>query len=280
MKSVLELIKESFLVMDVREGSDLVDVDSVGTLPSLIVSIVGVVQRHQSQKREQETQARWAEIEPSLPALPALKAALEFLFDRVRVMSIDAANAKMAVLAPIVGEHGVGYERYCFQSKLADGTFTLDRTAHWIRFAVEKEGSEALSRGDTAALVRVHTAMMLAVVADGRVDAVRRETCPETLFMDVPRLGVLQREYRYLVTAMTQLVTLTHALTAAPNNLGVLDRVAAVFVRADPAVTTEDLLAPVKELLLESTLTASAQRMVMRAVCQCTLPTESVHALM
>jgi hypothetical protein len=79
---------------------------------------------------------------------------------------------------------------------------------------------------------------------------------------------------------MTQLVTLTHALVAAPNNLGVLGRVADVFVRADPAVGTEALLAPIRALLLESTLTASAQRTVVRAVCQCTLPTDSVHVLM
>ena len=275
------MIKEGFLVMDVREVSDLVDVESVqsGTLAPLIVSIVGLVQRHQSQKREQETQTRWAQIEPALPAPNALKAALEFLFDRMRVMSTDAANAKMAVLAPIVAEYGVYYERERFQDKVADGTFTLDRTAHWIRFAVEKD-VEALRRGEAAALERVHTAMVLSVVTDGRVDTVRRETCPETLFMDVPRLAVLQREYRYLATAMTQLVTLTHALIAGPNNLGVLDRVAAVFVRADSTISTEDLLTPIRDLLLESTLTTSAQQTVMRAICQCTLPTDSVHVLM
>ena len=278
LRRALEEIKQSFLVLDVREAADLV----VEAEPAqLIESMVGLVRRHQSQKREHETQTRWEAI--STPQY-TLKNALHFLFDRLRVMSIDAANAQLAVLAPIVEAHGVGYERERFHDKLADGVFTLGRTAHWIRFVVEKEvgaGRVELSAvRQGGALAQVHTAMMLAVVADGRADAVRRETCPETLFMDVPRLAVLQREYRYLVTAMTQLVTLTHALVAAPNNLGVLGRVAAVFVQADPAVGTEALLAPIRALLLESTLTASAQRTVVRAVCQCTLPTDSVHVLM
>ena len=41
--------------------------------------------------------------------------ALEFLLDRVNMMRIDAANARLRLIAPVVRDHGIDYERGKFQ---------------------------------------------------------------------------------------------------------------------------------------------------------------------
>ena len=54
--------------------------------------------------------------------------ALEFLLERVNAMRIDAANARLRLIAPVIKDHGIDYERGKFADKLKDGTFTLERT--------------------------------------------------------------------------------------------------------------------------------------------------------
>ena len=44
--------------------------------------------------------------------------------------------------------------------------------------------------------------------------AVRPDECPETLLLDVHRLALLQREFRYEVTAVALLLTVTNGVAA------------------------------------------------------------------
>ena len=62
---------------------------------------------------------------------------LEFLLDRVNVMRIDAANTRLRLIAPVIRDHGVDYERGKFQDKLNDGTLTLQRTTDWIQSSIK-----------------------------------------------------------------------------------------------------------------------------------------------
>jgi hypothetical protein len=43
---------------------------------------------------------------------------LEFLLDRVNAMQIDAANARLRLIAPVLQDHGIDYERGKFQVSL------------------------------------------------------------------------------------------------------------------------------------------------------------------
>jgi hypothetical protein len=43
---------------------------------------------------------------------------LEFLLDRVNAMRIDAANARLRLIAPVLQDHGIDYERGKFQVSL------------------------------------------------------------------------------------------------------------------------------------------------------------------
>ena len=54
--------------------------------------------------------------------------ALEFLLERVNAMCIDSANAMLCLIAPVIKNHGIDYERGKFADKLKNGTFTLEKT--------------------------------------------------------------------------------------------------------------------------------------------------------
>ena len=74
---------------------------------------------------------------------------------------------------------------------------------------------ESLLEGKASAFVHVHSAAMLSLVADQTT--IKADMCPETLLFDVHRLSILQREFQYIVTAVTMLVTATHSITATKN---------------------------------------------------------------
>ena len=101
---------------------------------SLIAGIVAVIQRVQLPRRDEETRAKWKELGQAMQDAAgeerprALCKGLEFLLDRVNAMRIDAANARLRLIAPVIKDHGVDYERGKFQDKLDNGTLTLERT--------------------------------------------------------------------------------------------------------------------------------------------------------
>ena len=109
----------------------------------LIAAVVAVIQRVQAPKRDEETKARWREVGQAMLGAAAaerpraLCKALEFLLDRVNAMRIDAANARLRLIAPVIKDHGIDYERGKFQDKLSEGTLTLERTQVAFRSARE-----------------------------------------------------------------------------------------------------------------------------------------------
>ena len=218
----------------------------------LIGSIVEVIQRVQAPKRDEETKARWKLIDQGMHDASseeqprAFCKALEFLLDRVNAMRIDAANARLRLIAPVIKDHGIDYERGKFQDKLNDGSLTLERTqvlcyivliVHiyrirfaskancilqaWIRLNLRREVAskavdlETLLEGKASSFVHVHSAAMLALVADQMT--IKPDICPETLLFDVHRISLLQREFQYIVTSVTMLITATHSITATKN---------------------------------------------------------------
>ena len=100
---------------------------------ALLLAILAIIQRVQSPKRDAETKAKWKELLAQLDAgaaaaggQAAAEAAmisierwfcrgLEFLLDRVNAMRIDAANARLRLIAPVIRDHGIDYERGKFQ---------------------------------------------------------------------------------------------------------------------------------------------------------------------
>ena len=100
---------------------------------ALLLAILAIIQRVQSPKRDAETKAKWKELLAQLDAGAAAAGGqaeeeaamisierwfcrgLEFLLDRVNAMRIDAANARLRLIAPVIRDHGIDYERGKFQ---------------------------------------------------------------------------------------------------------------------------------------------------------------------
>jgi hypothetical protein len=202
--------------------------------------------------------------------------ALEFLVDRVFVLRIDMANGKLRAMAPVIRVHGIEYERNKVQEKLDDGTLTLERATAWIRQCVRTEvafrtvGLPQVLEGRV--FVQVHSAAMVALVTDQAT--ITKTTCPETLLLDAQRLGLLQRECHSLVTAMTLIVTASHAARDQP----VLADIAALFVTSE--MDLGETIDQIRTLLLRSTLSDDKQKTLLRALVQCASPTDAVHRLM
>ena len=260
-----------------------------GRCRALVSAIVEVVQRMQSPRRDDETRAKWAAIDRRMAAAVAAPdqpgafcAALEFLLDRVNAMRIDAANARLRLISPVIRDHGIDYERGKFQEKLNDGSLTLERTTAWIEETVRQEvdGREVeldgLLNGRAEPFVRVHTMAVVRLVTTDQRAPPSAETVPETLQMDVHRIGLMQAEFRYLTVAATVLLATAHPLAGNAAVRAQLEE-AVVAHRSD----TNDLHA-----LLEATETALApldetpRRIAQCVVHQSTSPTDPVRRLL
>ena len=91
----------------------------------------------QAPKRDEESRTRWIPVREAMAAREeqprVFCKALEFLLERVNAMRIDAANARLRLIAPVIKDHGIDYERGKFADKLKDGSLTLERTqVRWV----------------------------------------------------------------------------------------------------------------------------------------------------
>eukprot|EP00291_Cryptomonas_curvata_P026192 CAMPEP_0172174800 /NCGR_PEP_ID=MMETSP1050-20130122/13871_1 /TAXON_ID=233186 /ORGANISM="Cryptomonas curvata, Strain CCAP979/52" /LENGTH=643 /DNA_ID=CAMNT_0012846827 /DNA_START=422 /DNA_END=2354 /DNA_ORIENTATION=- len=259
----------------------------------LIGSIVAVIQRVQAPKRDDETRARWKQVGQAMQEAAgadqprAFCKALEFLLDRVNAMRIDAANARLRLIAPVIKDHGIDYERGKFQDKLNDGSLTLERTQDWIRKTLRREvvsktvELESLLEGKAASYVHIHTVAMLALVAE--TAPLKSETCPETLLFDVHRLSLLQREFQYLVTSATMLVTATHGVTSTKNiaDTEVLASISDLFVSDSKSeIDVDQTVMDIGKALERTSMSPESRSKLTRALTQCAAPSDAVHQLL
>jgi hypothetical protein len=87
---------------------------------------------------------------------------LAYLLDRVNVMRIDAANARIAIIGSAIKDHGIDYERGKFRDKLNLGRFTLINTTAWLVKSVEDNlGGQDTIKGDTVKLTLTKAAAWL-----------------------------------------------------------------------------------------------------------------------
>ena len=279
---------------------------------NLIAGIVHVIQRVQAPKRDEETKAKWKEISHAMNDAAreeqhrAFCRGLEFLLDRVNAMRIDAANARLRLIAPVIKDHGIDYERGKFQDKLNEGTLTLERTQSWIRAVLRSEVEskavdlETLLEGRAASFVHVHSAAMLALVS---APPIKPDLCPETLLFDVHRLAILQREFQYIVTAATILVTASHGIGASKNVADmqvdfmnfqsavwhlfhfncfqVLSGISDIFISEGKLdIDVEKTVSAIDKLVERTSLSPESRQSLNRALTECAVPLDAVHQLL
>ena len=202
----------------------------------------------QATERGAETLVKWTPVSLGMEEAPAEEqprafcTALEFLLERVNVMRIDAANVRLRLLAPVIKDHGVEYERHHFRAKLTNG-LTLEKTeaseptryrsrvcfcAHldscqeWMFKVVSQEVAssgvdlEGLLGGSAPRFVHVHAAAVLAVVINPT-----EYRFPETLEFDEHRLGQFGVEFRYLSVASAMLINVAKVLVGVDGGMQV-----------------------------------------------------------
>jgi T-complex protein 11 len=242
---------------------------------------------------KQDTKSKWVAVAKAMEEAEAAEQprafckALEFLLDRVNAMRIDAANARLRLIAPVIKDHGIDYERGKLADELKNGTLTLERTEEWLPKAMRRElaantvSLQSVLDGKPSAFVRIHMAAMLHLVAGG--DPVKPEAYPETLRFDVHRLAVLQAEFKYIALASAMLVTVGNRLAATrnPADAQILGVIAETFVPdARTVIDVEQTVADIGKALEGSSLTPEAQDALVRQLLQCAKPTDAVNQLL
>ena len=139
---------------------------------SMFRSIVGIIQRIQSPRRDTETKERWKELEEKIATATVENGAevtckvLEFLLGRVNALRIDAANARLRLIAPVIKDHGVDYERGKFADKIRDGTLTTERTTAWLHTTLDSAAglADQVRAGSTVAALDLHAIAMISLI--------------------------------------------------------------------------------------------------------------------
>ena len=166
-ESIREAVDLDFIRQQVAAG--LYGWDSC---TGLVAGVVAVIQRVQAPGRDAETRAKWTEVGAAMRGAAAeerpraLCKGLALLLERVNAMRIDAANARLRLVAPVVRDHGVDYERGKFQDRLDDGTLTLERTEVAQRARRGSVGCKGRVEFGEAAAARCASACFLFVLSD------------------------------------------------------------------------------------------------------------------
>jgi len=186
---------------------------------------------------------RWEEVDHAMQAAAAAPAeqpgafcaALSYLLDRVRAVRIDVANSRLRLIAPVIKDHGIEYESAHFWRKVRKGALSLRRTRAWLRAAVREEvAAKRIALEDLTSKNQSKPAAFLAVLSAAAAALVtgaaapRAADCPETLLLDVARLGALNAAFRAGVRAAAVLVLIAQRLKHAHerNPAPLLEKVA------------------------------------------------------
>ena len=172
-----------------------------------------VVKRRRRGECDGETKTMWESLqavdneaaEGEARPYRALCNQLEFLLNRVNVMRIDAANARLRNIASVIIEHGLDYEREKFDGKLKEGTFPLERTTAWIRQAITMP--EDIVSGSRLAYLTVHTLAVCSLIMSPY--KLTSDSCPETLLLDMGHLNVLRAKFHSQAMAATLMMTVS-----------------------------------------------------------------------
>ena len=126
------------------------------------------------------------------------------------------ATPRLKLLAGLMREQGVEYEREKFQLKLDGGTFSLQRTTAWIKnnakiaWADNGGDNNKNNNGGVSAII-IHLSAMLALVVNLPAP-IAKNTIPETLQLDVHHLIIARFNFNLIVKNTVLLVMANQAI--------------------------------------------------------------------
>jgi hypothetical protein len=166
----------------------------------LFDDIVALMRQVQTQARSDETQERWELLRNDLLTTASEQTTeivcniLKFLHSRIDAMRIDAANARIVLIAPVIKEHGVHYIREKFEAKHPN----LSKTMQWLSQQVNETNVHQLAQRDRAAVEAVHRSALIDYII-----APDPATLPEVLILDVYRIDGFNEQFKMLVDNAT-----------------------------------------------------------------------------
>lgn len=260
----------------------------------LILSILKVIKQIQSQERDKETKEKWELINQQMidasininEQPQTLCKALKFARNHINAIRIDIVNAQIKSMVPIIKDTGIDYERSKFQDKLVNGTFTLERTQNWIHLNLRNEIAskavdlENLLVGNSYAFIHVHKAAMLSLITNPTT--ITSEICPETLYLDVDRLFMLQQEFEYIVTSITIIIKVSHSIMATKNvaDMQVLTNIIELFTpETKLKIDLEEIITEIDKAIQYTSLSQDNREILLRNLKESILPTDTVRII-
>lgn len=122
---------------------------------------------------------------------------------------------RLRLIAPVIKDHGIDYERGKFQDRLNDGSLTLERTQALIESIIKQGVTQGrfplhdLADGNAVVYSRVHSAALVNLISR---DILRNADIPETLLMDVERLKIMHKSFSSLVCKISTAIATTQGL--------------------------------------------------------------------
>ncbi|ORY96122.1 T-complex protein 11-domain-containing protein [Syncephalastrum racemosum] len=194
-------------------------------------------------------------------------------------MGLDMANFQLRALRPHLVHIAVDYEREKFSSALQQGQVNLVNTRHWLKDAARRLVDAANQRNpeqvEPQERLKAQAVFEEAMVSlFSMTSALRPDTCPETLYLDMGRLNSCINE--------TQRVTIVAALVMLARNFGhtgdIDELIHKLFVMlADDSTKIDHLAAE----LAESAKISPERRPIVHAMINKTLKhTDTVYSLL
>ena len=171
----------------------------------------------------------WAGLQPLMAAAAddasqrprAFCTALRFMLDYVKAVRISVANARLRMLAPVMKDHGVDYERTKLDQRQAaaeaagDASSWLSRTRAWVRQCVLSScASSSVKIEDLTANDHAKGEAFNTVLREGVVSLVtsagsfKPDSLAESLVLDKHRLAKLHIDFHSQVCLASVLVRL------------------------------------------------------------------------
>lgn len=133
--------------------------------------------------------------------------ALKILNGFIHKIRIQQANERLEVIAPVIENHGIVYERSKFEQKLASNEVTLEKTTSWLQATAR---SDMVERPCIPQMV--HNQAMMTLIVEPPKDQI-----PETLIYDRKRLYLWNKEFHYQVRAIVCVITAERIYRTAPH---------------------------------------------------------------
>lgn len=121
--------------------------------------------------------------------------------DIVNIMRVDAANARLRLIAPVIQNHGIDYERSKFNEHIQNGIITKERISEAIKGSVDSLIMNVETRANSRTIIGVCHANLICQLLNG--PPIKMENIPETLRFDVQRFVSFQSSMHYMATVLS-----------------------------------------------------------------------------